>query len=153
MNHTKTLDFTRELPLAPDRLWPLLTDAGHREKWGAPEEGMVLQVETADTREGGYERHRCGPAESADFIVETRWYKLGAPDLAVFTETLLVGAEKIFTSLVTYAVGATGAGSRLDVTVAISSFVGEEAFADVAQGWEGGLSNLEAYAAGVAATA
>lgn len=146
MPDTKTLDLSRKLPLSPDRLWPLLTDPAHREKWGAPEEGMVLTVETTDTREGGYERHRCGPAEAPDFVVDTRWYKLSAPELAVFTETLLVGGDTIFTSLVTYSVSADAVGSTLDVTVAVSSFVGPDAFDEVAQGWEGGLANLANYA-------
>ena len=146
MTDTKMLEFTRDLPLSPDRLWPVLTDAEHRSKWGAPEEGMVLEVERADTREGGEERHYCGPADNPEFVVDTRWYKLAGPDLAVFTETLLVGGETIFTSLVTYAVSAAGSGAKLEVAVAISSFVGDSAFDDVAQGWEGGLANLEAYA-------
>jgi len=153
MTDTKTLEFSRNLPLSPDRLWPLLTEAAHREKWGAPEEGMVLQVERADTREGGTERHRCGPADNPEFLIDTNWYRLAAPDLAVFTETLVMGEDRIFTSLVTYAVTASGDGATLDVTVAISSFVGDGAFDEVAQGWEGGLANLVAYAAkqGVAA--
>lgn len=146
MTDTKTLEFTRELPLTPDRLWPLLVEAKHREVWGAPEEGMVLQVETVDTREGGYERHRCGPADSPDFLIDTRWYKLAGPDLAVFTETLVVGDETHFTSLVTYGVTAFAGGSVLNVTVAVSAFTGPEAFDEIEHGWTGGLSNLETLA-------
>ncbi|MEL7461844.1 MAG: SRPBCC domain-containing protein [Pseudomonadota bacterium] len=144
MTPTKTLDFTRDLPLDPDRLWPVLTEPEHRETWGAPEEGMVLTMENADTREGGRERHRCGPAEAPDFLVETRWYRLAAPDLAVFTETLFVGDDRIFTSLVTYSVTPEGTGSRLQVAVAVSSFTGPEAFDEIEQGWMGGLANLDA---------
>ncbi len=147
MSTTKTIELKRKLPLGPDRLWPLLTEPKYREAWGAPEEGMTLQVEKADTREGGYERHRCGPAEAPDFLIDTRWYRLAGPDLAAFTETLVVGTDTIFTSLVTYDVEADGAGSALTVTVAISSFTGPEAFDEVEQGWMGGLANLEALAA------
>lgn len=153
MTDTKTLEFTRELPLTPEKLWPLLVDPGHREVWGAPEEGMVLTMENADTREGGRERHRCGPAEAPDFLVETRWYRLAGPDMAVFTETLFVGDDRIFTSLVTYGVSAFGDGAVLNVTVAVSSFTGPEAFDEIEAGWTGGLANLDALVAKVTAPA
>ncbi|MEM9850540.1 MAG: SRPBCC domain-containing protein [Pseudomonadota bacterium] len=153
MTDTKTLEFTRELPLTPDKLWPLLVEPKHREVWGAPEEGMVLQVETVDTREGGHERHRCGPADDPHFLIDTRWYKLAGPDLAVFTETLVVGDETHFTSLVTYGVSAFGDGTVLNVTVAVSAFTGPEAFDEIEAGWTGGLANLEALVAKLTAPA
>lgn len=153
MTTTKTLEFKRSLPLAPARLWPLLTDARHREVWGAPEEGMTMTADIVDTQEGGYERHRCGAAEAPDFLIDTRWYKLLAPDLAAFTETLVVGDETHFTSLVTYDVAANGAGSDLTVTVAVSAFTGPEAFEEIEQGWNGGLANLETLAASQVASA
>jgi uncharacterized protein YndB with AHSA1/START domain len=142
---TASFDLTRTFGLAPERLWDILTDPEHREQWGAPSEGMVLTVETSDLREGGQDRHRCGPEDAPEFVVDTRWYRLDAPRLAVFTETLRVGGDAIFTSLVTYAVEDAGGGSALAVTVALSSFVGPEAEAEVREGWNGGLANLERY--------
>lgn len=147
---TASHDFERRLPLPPARLWEVLTDARHREQWGAPTEGTVLEVIEADTREGGLDRHRCGPAEAPEFIVDTRWYRLDAPNVAVFTETVEMGGELIFTSLVTYSLTASGSGTDLGVTVALSSFVGPDAAQHTRIGWEGGLSNLERYAAHLA---
>lgn len=147
---TGHFEMSRELGLSPARLWDVLTDAGHREQWGAPEEGMVLTVEASDLREGGAERHRCGPADAPDFIVDTRWYRLDAPRMAVFTETIVVGGEAMATSLVTYALSAAGKGTRLEVGVAVSSFTGPEAPGEFQGGWEGGLANLETYVARLA---
>lgn len=144
---TATLHFQRRIALPPERLWEVLTDPGHREKWGAPTEGAVLSVVETDTRVGGRDRHRCGPAEAPEFEVETRWYRLAPPAAAVFTETVIAGEERIATSLVTYAVAPGGGGSALSVTVAVSSFVGAEALDDFASGWEGGLANLERHVA------
>ena len=150
---TGHFDLARILPLPPDRLWELLTDARHRENWGAPEEGMVLVVEASDLREGGADRHRCGPAEAPDFVVDTRWYRLDAPSRAVFTETIVVGGQAMATSLVTYALEPEESGTRLLVNVAVSSFTGPGATEDFRGGWEGGLSNLETYVAKLGASA
>ncbi|ROU02466.1 SRPBCC domain-containing protein [Histidinibacterium lentulum] len=149
---TDTDHFTlsRHLPLPPDRLWQVLTDARAREHWGAPTEGMVLSVEVTDLREGGLERHRCGPAEAPDFIVDTRWYRLDPPSLAVFTETLRFEGMTVGTSLVTYALTPQDGGTALDLAVSLSSFSGPEATADFRLGWEGGLANLDRYVAALA---
>lgn len=139
---TGCFDLHRTLPLGPDRLWQVLTDPHHRETWGAPSEDEVLVMESADLRVGGQDRHRCGPAEAPDWVVLTRWYRLEAPHLAIFTETLMVGEACHFVSLVTYGLVPSGDATDLTVNVAISSFDGPHAAASVRAGWEGGLFNL-----------
>lgn len=143
---TGHFELTRRLPLTPDRLWHVLTDTKTREIWGAPEEGMVLEMDVSDLQVGGLETHRCGPADNPEFTVDTRWYRIDGPHDAVFTETVHVGGATIATTLVTYRVTAEGTGSRLDVAVAVSSFVGPDADGEFKAGWEAGLSNLEALA-------
>ncbi len=143
---TGAFDFERSLPLAPAKLWHVLTDANMRERWGAPSEEMVLTMIHKDLSVGGIERHICGPKESPEFEVETRWYRLEAPTDAVFTETLEFGGSAVATSLVTYRVTADGAGSKLNVHVSVSSFSGTEAASEFKEGWEGGLHSLEALA-------
>ncbi|MEM1373879.1 MAG: SRPBCC domain-containing protein [Pseudomonadota bacterium] len=144
---TSNLTFERSFSLPPARLWTLLTDPKMREAWGAPSEDTVLNMEISDLREGGFEVHHCGPREAPEFTVETRWYKLSAPEDACYTETLVIGGEKLFTSLVTYALSKTEDGTMLDINVAITSFGPEEMTADIREGWEGGLANLMTLAA------
>ncbi|MEM8537028.1 MAG: SRPBCC domain-containing protein [Pseudomonadota bacterium] len=144
---TATFDMQRSLPLPPEKLWDVLTDPKHREAWGAPDANTVLIVDTADVRVGGQDRHRCGPRDAPEFVIDTRWYGLQAPERAVFTETLLVGDETMFTSLVTYAVTPNAKGALLEITVAVSSMTGPEALQEVRAGWDGGLTNLDGYAA------
>lgn len=140
---TGAFDFHRTLPLAPDQLWHVLTDANMRERWGAPSADMILKVETRDLKVGGIERHICGPKENPEFEVETRWYRLDAPSDASFTETIEIGGGAIATSLVTYRLKPSDKGSDLFVHVSISSFCGPEAASEFKDGWNGGLSNLE----------
>lgn len=141
-----TADFTlsRSFGLSPDTLWHLLTDSKEREAWGVPDDSMVLVMERADLRVDGHERHRCGPADAPDFLVDTRWYALNAPWGACFTETLIVGDARAFTSLVTYRLSQSGAGTALEVHVAVTSFDGPDAFAEVEAGWTNALDRLQA---------
>ncbi len=140
---TGQFSLERRYPVAPEKLWHLLTDAAMREQWGAPSEGTVLVVEASDLREGGIDRHRCGPAEAPEFHVETRWYRLDAPHLAAFTETVDAAGARIATSLVTYRLEAEAGGTVLGLSVATSSYVGAEALADFEGGWTAGLANLD----------
>ncbi len=144
---TSTFAFHRSFKLSKDQLWHLLTDGHMREKWGAPSEGTVLQMITSDLRTGGIEHHICGAKEAPEFEVETRWYRLDGPTDAAFTETVEIGGAAIATTLVTYRVSETDAGTELDVHVAVSSFCGPDADGEFQQGWESGLHNLETLAA------
>ena len=140
---TGAFDFHRNLPLQPDQLWHVLTDATMRERWGAPSAEMILKVAKSDLSVGGIERHICGPKENPEFEVETRWYRLDAPSDATFTETVEIGGGAIATSLVTYRLESKDKGTDLFVHVSVSSFCGAEAASEFKDGWIGGLGNLE----------
>lgn len=144
---TSSFDEHRSLPVNAQTLWQLLTDTEHRQSWSAPGPDMPLVAELSDLREGGQDRLRFGPEDAPEFIVETRWYRLAAPQRAVFTETLLAGGAAMFTSLVTYVLEPNGAETDLHLTVAVSSFEGADALEEVKAGWDGGLANLEQYVA------
>ena len=143
---TSTFDLNRTMPLPPAKMWELMIDPKHRENWGVPDPSMKLEMTKADTRVGGLEHHRCGPADNPEFEVETRWYNLEAPHRAVFTETLIFGGAAVATSLVTYALSESAGKTDLSVTVAASSFSGAETLDEMKAGWDGGISTLAAYA-------
>ena len=140
-----TADFTlkRRFSISQDALWHVLTDPREREAWGAPDDSMVLVLETADLREDGHERHRCGPADAPEFTVDTRWYRLDGPNGACFSETLTFQGMRAFTSLVTYRLATDGSGTQLEVHVAITSFDDEAVFAEVEAGWTSALDRLQ----------
>lgn len=148
---TGAFDFQRSYPLSAEQLWHALTDANMRERWGAPSPDMVLKVEKSDLRVGGLERHVCGPKDNPEFEVETRWYHLGAPNDAAFTETIEIGGSAIATSFVTYRIAQKAEQSELFVHVALSSYCGPEAASEFKAGWEGGLQSLDALALELAA--
>ena len=141
---------TRSFATTPERLWHLLTDPAARTRWGAPSDDDVLIMDRHDLREGGQDLHRCGPAEDPAYTVETHWYRLAAPDLACFSETVDAGGARIATSLVTYALHGTEKGCSLTIAVHVSSFVGPEALADFEAGWTSALDRLAPMADGPA---
>ncbi len=148
---TGNFTLTRTFALSPERLWHVMTDATMRGTWNAPGPDMVLEAEKEDFRVGGQETHHCGPAEAPEFTVDTRWYRIDAPQDAVFTETVHAEGATMATTLVTYRLTPQDTGTRLDVAVAVSSFVGPEGLDEFQAGWEGGLTNLEALAAKLSA--
>lgn len=140
---TGHFQITRTIAAPPARLWSLLTDPQAREAWGAPSDEAVLILDKADLREGGQERHRCGPKEAPDFIVDTHWYHLDAPERACYTETLTIGDARLAVSLVTYRLAAADAGCHLTVDVAVSSMTDDPVTEDFHGGWTSGLDRLE----------
>ena len=134
----------RQFTVTPDRLWHLLTDPQARTAWGAPSDDDNLIMDAHDLREGGRDLHRCGPADNPAYTVETVWFRLQAPDLACFTETVDAEGMRIATSLVTYGIAPMASGTSLIVDVYVSSFVGPEALADFETGWTSALGRLRA---------
>ncbi len=144
---TGSFDLTRSFSVAPSRLWHLLTDAKSREAWGAPSDDHVLTVEAEDLREGGAERHRCGPKEDPMFVVDTRWYRLMPQLSACYTETLIFGGEIASVSLATYRITETPKGTDLSVNVAITSFTDDAPISEHEEGWHAGFDRLVRLAA------
>ncbi len=134
---------TRTIAAAHDRLWHLLTDAKSREDWGAPSDDAVPVLEATDLREGGQERHRCGPADNPEFTVDTHWYHIDAPTRACFTETVEAGGQRFGVSLVTYVLEPDGPATRLTIDVAVASMTGDDMQDDFQSGWTSGLDRLE----------
>ena len=140
---TATFRLTRSIAVPQDRLWHLLTDPKCRELWGAPSDDAVLVLDTADLREGGQERHRCGPADNPEFTVDTHWYHIEAPIRACFTETVTAGGQRFAVSLVTYTLEGTDSATTLTADVAVASMTGEDMQGDFHSGWTSGLDRLE----------
>lgn len=138
-----TFRLNRKIAAPQDRLWHLLTDGKSRELWGGPSDDIVLILETTDLREGGQERHRCGPAENPEFTVDTHWYHIDAPTRACFTETVTAGGQRFGVSLVTYVLEADGPATTLTVDVSVASMTGGDMQDDFQSGWTSGLDRLE----------
>jgi len=142
MTDFATLTLTRQMKCPPERLFELMTDRESRQAWGAPSASDAVIIDSFDLRPGGQERARCGPQEAPDYNTITDFHVISAPSLLVSTETLVIGGETMSVSLCTSEVAADGPGSRLTVTLQITSLVGDEMFAEYKGGWTGAMDNL-----------
>ncbi len=140
---TDTFTYERQIALTPARMWPLITNPDMREIWGAPDNASSLTTLSSDLRVGGTDHQRCGPADAPEFEQFTRWYHLNAPDIAVYTEVIQAGGMSLGASLVTITLTAENNGSLMKVTVAVSSFVGDEMIGEFKSGWDGSMANLD----------
>lgn len=141
--HTGQFTIQRTIKASQDRLWHLLIDPHARTEWGAPSDDHVLEMVRHDVREGGQDLHRCGPANNPEFEVATHWYHLGEQDSACFTEVLEMGGTRLSVSLVGYDLRAIDGGTELNITVTVTSLVGEDMTDDHHEGWTSALNRME----------
>lgn len=134
----------RQVAARPETLWHILTDAKQREVWGAPSDEHVLTLDYSDVVEGGADRHRCGPKEKPEFVVDTRWYLLSAPRVAAFTERLHASEGSWSVSLVGYELTPKDGGTHLKIDVSVLSFEGAEMIGEHEGGWTSSLERLQA---------
>ncbi len=140
---TGSFQLSRKFTLTPERLWHWLTDPEARSAWSAPSDNDVLVMDVSDLREDGADLQRCGPGDDPEYTVATRWYRLDAPAMACFTETVEAKGARIATSLISYGLVATEAGCTLEVDVTVHSFVGEDITGDFSAGWTSALDRLQ----------
>lgn len=146
----ETLALEREIACSPERLFQLMTERELRQKWSTPNDESVVIIDEYDCRAGGFEKTRCGPKEAPEFNTVGHFHMV-TPEFLSFTETLFVGGEPISISLCSHEITKSAVGSRLLVTLQITSLAGSDLFQDYRGGWSAALDNLTTLAASVAA--
>lgn len=141
----RTLTFERHSPAAPARVFAALADPAQRAVWASPSDTATFFYEAADFREGGEDRFRCGSREAPQFTGRTR-HALIRPEVAVVsTEVVEAGGQPLMASLITTRLEPQRGGTRITMTVQITSFHGEEMIAGTETGTNAALDNLVAF--------
>ena len=136
-----TLTFTREVAAPLSALWQAWTAPAARAVWASPAPSVTVEFLEADTRVGGREVSLCKVAGEPDIRCECGWLVLDPERRSVNTEVIASEGVTRSAALVTAEFAATGAGSRVTVTVQLSSLEGDMA-AGYRQGFGAGLDNL-----------
>lgn len=141
-----TLEFEREVSAPVETLWQAWTAPAARAVWAAPTPEVTVEFVEADTAAGGREVSLCKMRGQPDIRCEVGWLELQARARSVNYE--LVSSEGVTQSaaLVTAAFASTAAGSRVAVTVQLSSLA-EDMEPGYRQGFGAGLDNLAEVAA------
>jgi uncharacterized protein YndB with AHSA1/START domain len=136
-----TLTFAREVAAPPEALWQAWTDPAARAAWASPSPEVTVEFIEADTRIGGREVSLCRVAGEPEIRCDVGWLALEPPRRSVNSEVLQRDGTVLSAALVTAEVAAAGPGSRLTVTVQLSSLA-EEMDDGYRQGFGAGLDNL-----------
>ena len=136
-----TLTFVREVAAPVPTLWQAWTAPAARALWAAPSPSVTVEFIEADTRAGGREVSFCKSEGEPEIRCEVGWLALQPDRLSVNSEVISCDGLTRSAALVTAEIEAAGDGSRLRVTVQLSSLA-EGMEAGYRQGFGAGLDNL-----------
>jgi uncharacterized protein YndB with AHSA1/START domain len=136
-----TLTFTRQVAAPVATLWQVWTAPAARAIWSAPAPSITVDCLEADTRVGGREVSLCKVDGQPDIRCDAGWLVLQPDRRCVSFEVISSEGVSRSAALVTADLAATGDGSRLTVTVQLSSLA-EDMAAGYRQGFDARLANL-----------
>lgn len=140
-NRFATLTFEREVAAPLSVLWLAWTAPAAHAVWAAPSPSVVVEFLEADTRVGGREVSVCKVQGQPDIRCENGWLELLQERCSVNYEVISSEAITQSAALVTANFSERGEGSRLAVTVQLSSLA-QDMEEDYREGFEAGLNNL-----------
>jgi len=136
-----TLTFTRQVAAPVATLWQVWTAPAARAIWSAPAPSITVDCLEADTRVGGREVSLCKVDGQPEIRCDAGWLVLQPDRRCVSFEVISSEGVSRSAALVTADLAATGDGSRLTVTVQLSSLA-EDMAVGYRQGFDAGLANL-----------
>lgn len=136
-----TLTFARDIAAPPATLWQAWIAPSARQVWAAPAPSVTVEFLEADSRVGGREISLCKVAGQPDIRCEIGWLAMEQAERSVNYEVISSEGTTLSAALVTAEIAGTDSGSRLIVTVQLSSLA--ENMADgYREGFGAGLDNL-----------
>ena len=141
-----TLAFERRVDAPVSTLWQAWTAPAARAVWSAQDPSVTVDVISAEPKAGGREVSLCKVAGKPDLRCEVGWLYMQPPARSVSSELVSIDGVPQSAALVTAEFLGAPEGSRLTVTVQLSSLAADMEVG-YREGFAAGLDNL----AGVAA--
>jgi uncharacterized protein YndB with AHSA1/START domain len=136
-----TLTFERQVAAPVAALWEAWTAPAARAIWASPAPSVTVELLEAETRVGGREVSLCRVEGEPDIRCDISWLALEPGARSVNCELVSSEGVTLSAALVTAELEAAGDGSRLTVTVQLSSLAADME-AGYRQGFGAGLDNL-----------
>ncbi len=141
MSRFATLRFERQMAAPVATLWQAWTAPAARAIWASPAPSVTVEFLEANTRVGGREVSLCKVEGQPDIRCECGWLELQPGRRSANYEVISSAGATQSAALVTADIEGTDGGSRLAVTVQLSSLEGDME-AGYRQGFDAGLDNL-----------
>ncbi len=145
MTRFATLTFDRKVAAPVNTLWQAWTAPAARALWSAPTPEVTVEILESAPRAGGREVSICRGPQPPEIRCEAGWLEMQPGQRSVNYEVISAEGGAQSAALVTADFAPEGEGSRLAVTVQLSSLA-EDMEAGYRQGFDGGLGNLQAVA-------
>jgi uncharacterized protein YndB with AHSA1/START domain len=137
-----TIAMERTYNASASRVFAAWSDLEARKRWSAPAEGIRIEYEAADFREGGKDVSRCIEPGNADFVATVHYLDIRKDKRLVFAEDVVHGNTRVSAALISMELTAKGAQTHLALTMQIASFDEAGMEAGYQFGWSAALDNL-----------
>ncbi len=139
--HT-TIVMERTYNASAARVFAAWADVEARKRWSAPADGIRIEYEEADFREGGRDVSRCIEPGNADYVATVTYIDIRKDERIVFAEDVTHGGKRVSAALISMALTPQVSATHLALTLQIASF--DEAGMEQGYqfGWNAALDNL-----------
>lgn len=141
MNRFPTLTFERKVAAPVATLWQAWISPTARAIWSAPTPEVTVEILASDPKLGGREISLCRSPNAPEIRVESGWLALAPEDRSVNYEVISIDGAPQSAGLITAEFSSEGTGSRLHLTVQLSSLAADMA-TGYQQGFTAGIANL-----------
>jgi uncharacterized protein YndB with AHSA1/START domain len=137
-----TLVFERVCAAPVERVYAAFANPEERANWGTPSETAAFIYDKVDFREGGIDVFRCGDKSNPQYGGTTIYHDVVPNKRIVSSEVVETQGRKLLISLSTTTFKAEGSGTKVGVTVQLTSLAGEDMLNGAKFGHNASLDNL-----------
>jgi uncharacterized protein YndB with AHSA1/START domain len=137
-----TLVFERVCAAPIERVYAAFANPEERASWGAPSEAAAFIYDAVDFREGGRDEFRCGDKNNPQYRGVTTYYDIVPNERIISAEVVETQGRKLLVSMSTTTLEREGSGTKVTVTVQLTSLAGEGMLNGAKVGHNASLDNL-----------
>ena len=125
-----------------ERVFAAFANPEERASWGAPSETAAFVYDKVEFREGGVDVFRCGDKGNPQYRGVTTYYDIVPGKRIISSEVVETQGRKLLISMSTTTFETEGSGTKIIVTVQLTSLAGEDMLKGAKFGHNASLDNL-----------
>lgn len=137
-----TFVFERYCNAGKECVFADVADPVQRALWSAPSESAAFFYDAADFREGGQDVFRCGSKDNPQYTGTANYISIVSNARVVWCEVVKSGGQTLAALQITTLVKSQGEGTKIQMTVQVTSFCGDRMIQGIENGNNASLDNL-----------